>query len=81
MNNYRNHRPSILGYLFRFVIGSSLILTAGALVFTAPVTLIGLPLGVILLGAGLEMMAGGTRAPRRTAGNVGQRADQRPKAA
>ena len=59
MNENRSRKPSILGYLIRFLIGSSLLLTAGALVFTAPVTLIGLPLGVILLGAGLDMMTGG----------------------
>jgi hypothetical protein len=40
----------------RFLIGSSLVFAGMMLVLSAAVTIVGLPLGLIVLGAGLQMM-------------------------
>jgi hypothetical protein len=47
--------------VIRFLIGSSLIMAGGFLVLSGAVTVVGLPLGLIVVGAGLELMIGKMR--------------------
>jgi hypothetical protein len=55
----------------RFLIGSFLVMAGGALVLSAVVTVVGLPLGLLVLAAGLDLMLTPrnrrTRAARREA--------------
>jgi hypothetical protein len=53
--------------MIRFLIGSALLFTGSVLVASAVITVVGLPLGLIVLGAGLELMVG----PRRSEGRKG----------
>jgi hypothetical protein len=48
----------------RFLIGSALLFAAWMLILSAAVTVVGLPLGVMVLAAGLELMLGRQR-PKR----------------
>jgi hypothetical protein len=53
----------------RFLIGSALLMTGWVLVASAVITVVGLPLGVIVFGAGLELMVG----PRHNGSTAGRR--------
>jgi hypothetical protein len=44
--------------IVRFLIGSSLLMTGGALMLSAPLTVVGLPIGLMVVAAGLELMLG-----------------------
>jgi hypothetical protein len=50
----------------RFLIGSSLLFLGSMVMLTAAVTVVGLPLGLILFAAGLELLVGGGRSRSRT---------------
>lgn len=53
----------------RFLIGSALLMTGCVLVASAVITVVGLPLGLVVLGAGLELMVG----PRHSGPTAGRR--------
>lgn len=53
----------------RFLIGSALLMTGCVLVASGAITVVGLPLGLAVLGAGLELMVG----PRHGGPTVGRR--------
>jgi hypothetical protein len=49
----------------RFLVGSALLWVGGMLVLTAAVTVVGLPIGLIVVGAGLQLMlAPSSRGPQ-----------------
>jgi hypothetical protein len=51
--------------MVRFLIGSSLLFIGMMVMASAAVTLVGLPVGMFLLAAGLQMLVA-PRAPRKT---------------
>jgi hypothetical protein len=53
----------------RFLIGSALLMTGCVIVASAVITVVGLPLGLAVLGAGLELMVG----PRHSGPTAGRR--------
>jgi hypothetical protein len=42
--------------LGRFLVGSALLWVGGTLVLSAAITVVGLPIGLIVVGAGLQLM-------------------------
>lgn len=44
--------------IVRFLIGSSLVMVGSMVGLSAAITVVGLPIGVILVGMGLQMMVG-----------------------
>lgn len=53
----------------RFLIGSALLMMGWVLAASAVITVVGLPLGVVVFGAGLELMVG----PRHSGPTAGRR--------
>jgi hypothetical protein len=53
----------------RFLIGSTLLMMGWVLAASAVITVVGLPLGVVVFGAGLELMVG----PRHSEPTAGRR--------
>jgi hypothetical protein len=54
--------------IVRFLIGSSLVFTGWMLVLSAAITVVGLPLGLIVVGAGLSLMLAPSNRGSRGAG-------------
>jgi hypothetical protein len=53
----------------RFLIGSAMLMMGWVLAASAVITVVGLPLGVVVFGAGLELMVG----PRHSGPTAGRR--------
>jgi hypothetical protein len=53
----------------RFLIGSAMLMMGWVLAASAVITVVGLPLGVVVFGAGLELMVG----PRHNGSTAGRR--------
>jgi hypothetical protein len=51
--------------MLRFLIGSSLLFIGTMVMAAGAITLIGLPIGIFLLAAGLQMLVGDDRGPGR----------------
>ncbi len=58
--------------IVRFLIGSTLVMVGGMVGLSAAITVIGLPIGVILVGVGLQMMVGRSagQSPRTSTGGA-----------
>lgn len=53
----------------RFLIGSALLMTGWVIAASAVITVVGLPLGIAVFGAGLELLVG----PRHSGPTAGRR--------
>jgi hypothetical protein len=51
--------------MFRFLIGSSLLFVGTMVMAAGAITLIGLPVGIFMLGAGLQLLVGEDRGAGR----------------
>jgi hypothetical protein len=59
--------------MLRFLIGSSLLFVGTMVIASAAITVVGLPIGMFLLAAGMQMLVGprSDRDPGRSAGRAG----------